>query len=104
MALKISKGVVAKYVSLANAAGLDWGEIKPMTEAHLQARLLPGNGGDGRFIQPDFAQVHRELARKGMTLMLLWQEYQASHPAQRTNQYSQYGSVAISVNDNPAHA
>ena len=24
MALKISKGVVAKYVALANAAGLDW--------------------------------------------------------------------------------
>jgi hypothetical protein len=26
--------------------------------------------------------VHRELDRKGVTLMLLWQEYAAEHPHQ----------------------
>jgi hypothetical protein len=33
MALKISKGVVAKYVGLSKAAGLDWSQIEAMTEA-----------------------------------------------------------------------
>ena len=42
MALKISKGVVAKYVDLSKAAGLDWSQVEAMTEAQLQARLLPG--------------------------------------------------------------
>ena len=29
---------------------------------------------------PDWENVHRELARQGVTLLLLWQEYQAKHP------------------------
>ena len=44
----------------------------------------------GPFVQPDYAQMHRELSRKGMTLMLLWQEHQANHLLERTHQYSQY--------------
>lgn len=47
MALKISKGVVAKYVALSKAAGLDWELIQAMTGAQLQARLLPGRLVDG---------------------------------------------------------
>lgn len=93
MALKISKGVVAKYVALSKAAGLNWELILAMTEAQLQARLLPGrlvDGASAHYRQPDFAQIHRELSRKGMTLMLLWQEYQADNPQGRTYQYSQY--------------
>nr|WP_295771454.1 hypothetical protein [Rhodoferax sp.] len=64
-----------------------------MTEAQLQARLLPGrliDGGNGQYVQPDYAAIHLELKRKGMTLMLLWQEHQADNPEGRTYQYSQY--------------
>ena len=32
MARKISKGVVAKYVGLSKAAGLNWSQIQAMTE------------------------------------------------------------------------
>jgi transposase len=28
---------------------------------------------------PDWAQIHRELRRKGVTLSLLWEEYRADH-------------------------
>jgi hypothetical protein len=87
-ALGVSKGVVAKYVALARAAGLDWSAIEPMDECDLEDRLRPGSVGPRA--EPDFATVHQELRRKGMTLMLLWQEYQASHPGARTYQYSQF--------------
>ncbi len=30
--------------------------------------------------EPDWEYVHRELRRKGVTLLLLWQEYKESHP------------------------
>ena len=43
-ALHISKGVVAKYVTLAKTADLDWAQIAAMTEAELQARLMPPSG------------------------------------------------------------
>jgi hypothetical protein len=40
-ALKVSKGVVAKYVGLASAAGLDWETVKDWDGRQLVARLLP---------------------------------------------------------------
>ena len=60
MALNISKGVVAKYVGLSKAAGLDWSQIQAMTEAQLQARLLPGrqvNGADGHYLRKRLAMA-----------------------------------------------
>lgn len=87
-ALGVSKGVVAKYVALAQAAGLDWPTIEQMDEFALEERLRPSSVGP--WIDPDFGAMHQELRRKGVTLMLLWQEYQASHPGQRTYQYSQF--------------
>lgn len=49
----------------------------------------PGNHATGRFFQPDRAHMHRELTRKGMTLMWLWHEYQAGNAQGRTSRYSQ---------------
>ena len=87
-AVGVSKGVVAKYVGLANAAGLDWAAIQDLDEASLAARLQPAR--HGARVAPEFPNVHRELARKGVTPMLLWQEYQAAHVGERTYQYSQF--------------
>ena len=40
-ALRVSKGVVAKYVGLAGAAGLnEWTAIRELDERALQVRLL----------------------------------------------------------------
>ena len=41
-ALGISKGVVAKYTSLAAAAGLDWPTVQTLTEAALERHLVGG--------------------------------------------------------------
>jgi transposase len=46
----------------------------------LVARLYPRAAAPARYPTPDFAAVHAELARKGVTRMLLWQEYRARHP------------------------
>ena len=82
--LNISKGAVAKYVGLANAAGLDWDTVQSWTEQQLAGVLLPRAPEAQPFIEPDWGRIHRELDRKGMTLMLLWQEYMAAHPEGRT--------------------
>ena len=39
-ALNLSKGVVAKYVTLANAAGLDWAQTQALDDTALHNRLL----------------------------------------------------------------
>ncbi|MHB8948589.1 MAG: IS21 family transposase [Rhodoferax sp.] len=42
------------------------------------------------FVPPDYAKLHQELQRKGMTLMLLWQEHSEQHPDESMYSYSQF--------------
>jgi transposase len=84
-ALRVSKGVVTKYVGQAAIAGLGtWSAVESLEESALRAQLLNRESVKPRVVVPDFACVHRELARKGVTLVLLWQEYVAAHPGERT--------------------
>ncbi len=75
-ALGIAKGSVTKYTGLAVSAGLDWNAIDAMSEADLERRLF-GSSKVCTFARPDYGRMHQELRRKGVTLMLLWQEYSA---------------------------
>lgn len=88
--LQLSKGVVTKYVGLAAAAGLDWPTVQTLEEVELERRLLVAPQKLRDHVQPDFARLHRELHRKGMTLMLLWEEYRADYADQQTYGYSQF--------------
>lgn len=88
--LGLSKGVVTKYVGLAAAAGLTWPDIQSCDDATLERRLLVAPERPRTQVQPDYGRVHHELRKKGMTLMLLWEEYQAEHADRHTYRYSQY--------------
>ena len=87
--LGISKGAVAKYVSLTSVAGLDWETVQDWSEQRLSTALQPRAAPSQPFVEPDWSRMHRELDRKGMTLMLLWQ-YVEAHPGQSTWCYSQF--------------
>ena len=39
-------------------------------------------------VQPDYGRLHQELRRKGITLMLLWEEYRADHAERHTYAHS----------------
>ena len=88
--LGISKGVVAKYVSLASEAKLDWSSIKSMDELALERRLFNAPIKRTSYVIPDYGAVHQELKLKGMTLLLLWEEHVKQHPEERTHSYSQF--------------
>lgn len=78
----LSHSTVSDYLARAEAAGIAWPLPEDLDEAALEARLFPGNAseaGRGR-AEPDWAQVHQELRRKGVTLQLLWLEYKQEHP------------------------
>lgn len=89
-ALHISKGVVAKYASLASAAGLDWATMRTLSEAELEQRLLAKPAKPASYAMPDYGRIHQELRRKGVTLMLLWEEYQAEYADRQTYRYTQF--------------
>ena len=80
-ALKISKSVVGKYVSLARVAGVDWEVVQTLSDEDLEARLYrPALPRSSHQRAPDFGVVHQELKRPGVTLMLLWEEYATGNP------------------------
>ena len=83
----IRVGVAASTVRLTLqrvvAAGLAEGIAQDQTDAALEALLFSEAGkktGHRRHADPDWAAVHRELKRKHVTLMILWDEYVAQHP------------------------
>lgn len=85
----ISKGAVTKYLQRARDVGLGWPLPTAIDDAKLAALLFPSTPPlIARHAEPDFAHLHHELKRKGVTLQLLWEEYLVAHPG-RAYRYSQ---------------
>ena len=88
--LKLSRTTVGDYLRRARAAGLTWPLPESLTEQQLYNRLFPPAvlvSLTSRSV-PDYAYLHTELKRKGVTLMLLWEEYQSDNP--HAYRYSQF--------------
>jgi transposase len=81
--LGISRPTVAEYVRRAQAAGVSWPLPTTCDEGVLERLLFPSSPAraPAPHLVPEWATVHQELKRKGVTLFLLWQEYKAATPA-----------------------
>jgi len=77
--LDVARSTVRRYRKRAEEVELLWPAASELGERELAARLFPGSGSTGgpRPL-PDWAEVHRELSRNGVTLELLWLEYKAA--------------------------
>ena len=82
LSLGLSAGVVAKYLTRAQAAGLGWPLPADLSDAELAAQLQPGRVHQSPQLvaEPDFTTIQTELRAKGMTRQLLWEEYVEAHP------------------------
>ncbi len=92
----IAKGSVSEYLTRAREAGLTWEIASSLTDAEVEARLFRQVGRNEPSMRApiDFEWVHRELRRAGVTLQLLWVEYQQAVVTRgdgaRPYQYSQF--------------
>ena len=82
LATGVGKTTVIEYLRRAEVVGLSWPLPEGLEEAALERLLFPPPPpAKGRqFAEPDWAAVHRELKRPGVTLALLWDEYRGQHP------------------------
>jgi transposase len=72
----ISRHSIQAVLDAAQRLGLGWDDVEELSEAGVYAALFPGRGvSESVFAQPDWVRVHTELARVGVTLKLLHQEY-----------------------------
>jgi transposase len=78
----IGRSTVGEYLQRARDAGITWPLPAELDDATLEQRLFPPRPACGEDPRgwPDWAVVHRELRRPGVTLLLLWEEYKARHP------------------------
>ena len=77
----VGKTAVSEYVSRARVVGITWPIPPEITDAELERRLFTPAGfheGSTKPL-PDWTKVHEELKRRGVTLMILWEEHRAEH-------------------------
>jgi transposase len=88
-ALAMPYTTVADYLARARRASLGWPLPEGLDDDALEARLFTSAlpPGPARPL-PHWAEVHRELRRKGVTLQLPWLEYKERSP--EGYQYTQF--------------
>ncbi len=87
---RISHSTVGDYVKRAENAGLHWPLPEELSDTQLYDLLFPRTEQvvPTATPLPDWEKVHRELAKKGVTLRLLWLEYLEQFP--QGYSYSQF--------------
>ena len=81
--LGMARSTVREALKRADVAGLAWPLPEDMNHGALEAALYASRRskrGHRRIEEPDWAGVHRELKRKHVTLLILWDEYIAANP------------------------
>lgn len=77
----VGKTAVCEYVHRARVIGITWPIPAEITDTELERRLFTSAGfheGSTKPV-PDWTKVHEELKRRGVTLMILWEEHRAEH-------------------------
>ena len=84
--MNLSVGVVNKYLHVCKQAELTGPMVQDWKDSQIQERLqLVMKNVESKtqsFLCPDYDKMHQELQRKGVTLKLLHEEYQAIARAQ----------------------
>lgn len=81
--LGVARSTIQDNLKRAAAAGLSWPLPEDLTDDALEQRLFTHAGvktGARRRVEPDWAELARELKRPGVNMMILWEEYRRAHP------------------------
>lgn len=79
-AIGSARSTVQECLRRAGEAGIAWPLAQDLNDEALHARLYERSVPLSCRPQPDFALLHAELARAGVTRLLLWQEYKTAYP------------------------
>ena len=72
-----SRNTVSNTIDAAKALDIAWPQCEGMTNEALQILLFGEKTSSTKtnYLEPDYQAIHRELAKPGVTLTLLWAEY-----------------------------
>lgn len=95
IAVRASVGTVWNQLQRAKAAQVTWDDARQLTDEELDELLFAKDSTQpSQRSSVNFVYVHQELHRAGVTLQLLWAEYQESAASRndgtKAYQYSQF--------------
>jgi len=70
-----TRPTVIQTLQRAKSVGLGYSQVAQLSDKELKQKLAPKAASKPEFKMPDYEYIHRELARSGVTLNLLWLEY-----------------------------
>lgn len=71
-----SRNTVREVLEAAAAKNIHWPIDPDITNKDLELLLFPDKyKAVSLYVEPDYAYIHRELAKRGVTMTLLWEEY-----------------------------
>jgi len=73
--LGYSRNTVANVVNRAQLKGIEWPLPLEVSDIDLQRLLFPEKESSKSRKMPDCEKLHKEMAKRGVTLTLLWEEY-----------------------------
>ena len=74
--LHCSRHTIREVLTAAKANGITYPLYDSFSSEQLEAILFPNRyASDNAYLTPDFAYIHKELAKPKVTLTLLWDEY-----------------------------
>ena len=83
-----SRNTISEVLHLAEENGLNWPLDESVTNEEIRGLLYPARlGATNPRKEPDYNYIHRELAKPGVNLTLLWTEYCSTCNAEGSNPY-----------------
>jgi len=73
--IRSSRDTISEVFQLADVCNLKWPLDSAMTDRALQALFYPERAKKSDRKEIDYQYIHKELAKDGVTLTLLWSEY-----------------------------
>jgi transposase len=75
----VSRATVGEYLRRAAVIGITWPVPEELDDAELERRLFTPPTFEEKLARPlpNWSHIHKELKRRGVTLLLLWEEYRA---------------------------
>ena len=74
--LHTSRRKIREFLDEAAHHNITWPLEEAVTNEAIEAILFPERyASNSAYLEPDYAHIHSELAKRGVTLTLLWDEY-----------------------------
>ena len=90
-----SRTTVINTLKRAEECDLDWEKVRDSSNEELAQKLIPSLKPSVSYQMPDYEYTHREMAKSGVTLSLLWVEYcdqcrQSEYLPYKQTQFNKY--------------